>query len=190
MTVALQIHFVFRDHPVPPIEFLLQGGDPFTDLAPHDLDWMRAVLKEDPVEVYAVASASMPELKKHDVMDTAFLVLSFASGTRVTMEMSRTSSYGYDQRAEVFGDKGVLLVDNPRRTAAVLTNETGSAVDQLEHSFPQRFSLAFEREVDEFARVIAGGECIVTREDAVRAQVIAIAASQSFKEGRPIKIEY
>lgn len=34
------VHAVFRDHPVPSIEFLKQGGDIFHDLAPHDVDFV------------------------------------------------------------------------------------------------------------------------------------------------------
>ena len=42
------VRVFFADHPVPPIEFLTAGGgDPFTDLAPHDIDFVRWVLDDE-----------------------------------------------------------------------------------------------------------------------------------------------
>lgn len=40
------VHCAFRDHPQPNIAFLRTGGDPFTDLAPHDVDYVRVLLGE------------------------------------------------------------------------------------------------------------------------------------------------
>lgn len=45
------IHAVFRDHPVPSIEFLKLGGDIFHDLVVHDADFIMHLLNETPNKV-------------------------------------------------------------------------------------------------------------------------------------------
>ena len=97
------VHVVFRDHPCPPVEFLRDGGDPFFDLAPHDVDFVNLLLGEEPIEVLGRGTAFHPVLKEAGVMDPALLYLKYPSGALVTMEMSRNAEYGYDQRIEVFG---------------------------------------------------------------------------------------
>jgi myo-inositol 2-dehydrogenase/D-chiro-inositol 1-dehydrogenase len=71
----------FGDHPVPPIEFLLNGGDIFMDLAAHDVDYITHVWKEYRVEsVFAVASASSPQMAEAGVQDHATVLLQFEGG--------------------------------------------------------------------------------------------------------------
>lgn len=45
------IHAVFRDHPVPSLEFLKLGGDIFHDLVVHDADFIMHLLQETPEKV-------------------------------------------------------------------------------------------------------------------------------------------
>lgn len=61
----------FADHPVPPTEFLVTGGDPFMDLAPHDVDYLRWVLASEPKQIWAQGSSSTPELSRRNVFDNA-----------------------------------------------------------------------------------------------------------------------
>lgn len=95
------IHAVFRDHPVPSLEFLKLGGDIFHDLVVHDADFVMHLLGETPERVYAKGSAFHPDLLKINVLSDAQCVLEFKSGVVATIELSRSSAYGYDQRIEV-----------------------------------------------------------------------------------------
>jgi len=150
------IHVVFRDHPCPPIEFLKEGGDPFNDLAPHDVDFVNLLLGEEPVEVYAQGSAFHLELVEAGVMDPAVMMLKYPSGALVTLEMSRNAEYGYDQRIEVFGTKGSATVRSPPTTSLEVANQDGFHTAVLDFSFPQRFHVAFAAEIDAFAQVVRG----------------------------------
>lgn len=183
------VRCTFRDHPMPPLPFLLEGGDPFTDLAPHDVDYIRHLMREEPCEVYAVASSFIPELREAGVLDSAHMMLRFASGAVATIEMARATTYGYDQRAEVFGELGMAEVHNPPKTAAVFTGAAGVVGDTALDSFPQRFAEAFALEVAHFADVLLrGARPMVTRYDAMQAQRIAIAALESHRSGKPVAL--
>jgi myo-inositol 2-dehydrogenase/D-chiro-inositol 1-dehydrogenase len=71
----------FGDHPVPSLDFLLQGGDIFMDLSAHDIDFLLQVFQEDPVQsVFASGISGSPELKAAKVYDNATMVLTFESG--------------------------------------------------------------------------------------------------------------
>ena len=70
-------------------------GCPFMDLAPHDIDYVRWVLNDEPVEVYATGSSSTPELEAASVFDNATMLVKFSRGAVCTLMMSRGATYGY-----------------------------------------------------------------------------------------------
>ncbi len=73
-------HCVFRDHPVPPVEFLIEGGNIFHDLICHDCDYISWVLGEQPIGVMAKGSSHIPELKELEIHDAATVALEYPSG--------------------------------------------------------------------------------------------------------------
>lgn len=172
------IHTVFRDHPCPPVEFLKTGGDPFHDLAVHDIDYVCNLVGEYPTRVYAYGTSLSPELREVGVMDKASVWLEFPnSGVVCTMDLSRGAVYGYDQRIEVSGEHGMLQVLNPAKTSLVRSGSAGVAGDVLTHSFPQRFHAAYLHELDHFVDVLTGAAAPVVHWNAARmATVVSEAA--------------
>lgn len=170
----------FADHPCPPIEFLLQGGDIFMDLSAHDVDYIRWALNDDVVSVYATGSSSDERLEKAGVHDNATMVMTFRKGTVVTLTMSRSASYGYDQRCEIFGTHGLASVNNEFANNSVISNMNGVHQSCLKYSFPDRFDAAFATELDVFAdTIINGTSWPVTMHDCIATQQIADAARLS-----------
>uniref|UniRef100_A0A7S3PH51 Gfo/Idh/MocA-like oxidoreductase N-terminal domain-containing protein n=1 Tax=Aplanochytrium stocchinoi TaxID=215587 RepID=A0A7S3PH51_9STRA len=171
----------FADHPPPPLSFLKSaGGDPFIDLAPHDLDFICWCLNDEPLEIQGTASSSDPELAAENVVDTAMITIKFKKGCLCNIFMSRSSNYGYDQRCELFGTDGVISVENPKEDTCVSGTNTGFESSKLFHSFPQRFREAFESEMESFVDTVTKRTpWPVTEDDCVAAQEIAIAASAS-----------
>lgn len=186
---VMTVHVVFRDHPCPPVDFLKSGGDPFNDLAPHDVDFVNHMIGEEPIEVLGRGSAFNPVLIESGVMDPALIYLKYPGGAMVTMELSRNADYGYDQRIEVFGTKGMATVRSPPETAVELADAGGFHTDVLDYSFPERFAEAFASEADAFADVVDGKrapwvgarECLVIHE-------ICNAAHASAKSGKLMAI--
>ena len=103
---VVSAHVTFGDHPCPPVEFLKEGGDIFMDLAPHDVDYICDTLGDKVKTVYATGCSSDPELEAVGVIDNATMVCETVKGSTVTITMSRSASYGYDQRCTFYGTLG------------------------------------------------------------------------------------
>ena len=183
------IHAIFRDHPLPSIDFLKTGGNIFYDLAVHDTDFICHVLGEAPIQVYAKGSSFYNELKDIGVSDQAVIMLMFPSGCLATLELSRSCAYGYDQRIEFHGEHGAVGVTNP-----VLSNTTGSfstgiTHDTIQYSFPQRFRKAYRMEMEHFLSIIDKKTTPqVTMEDCILSIKIAKACSISQEQGNPVSL--
>ncbi|VVC87213.1 unnamed protein product [Leptidea sinapis] len=105
-----------RDSPLPSIEYLASSGGVFHDCLVHDFDMACWVLGELPNKVQATATALIPEIKAINDFDNIAFLLTFPSGAIAIGDNSRYSAYGYDQRLEVFGDKGMIKVENEKPT--------------------------------------------------------------------------
>jgi myo-inositol 2-dehydrogenase/D-chiro-inositol 1-dehydrogenase len=70
----------FADHPCPPIEFLLKGGNIFMDLSAHDIDYIMNALNDEVVSVYATGTSSTDELALAGVHDNATVLMKFRRG--------------------------------------------------------------------------------------------------------------
>jgi myo-inositol 2-dehydrogenase / D-chiro-inositol 1-dehydrogenase len=118
----------------------------------------------------------------------------------ITVFLSRGATYGYDQRCEVFGTSGHVRVGNVGEHTSVLSNRNGVQHSRLAHSFPQRFAVAFEREIDAFVDVLLARHPAhhdldaetptwpVTRSQCVHVQRVTDAAIQSFQQGRVMSL--
>ena len=185
------IHAVFRDHPCPPIEFLVRGGDPFHDLGTHDIDFLLSITDgEMPTTVYARGSSSTDALKRASVMDTATIMLGFESGLNATIELSRGSAYGYDQRFEVFGSNGTACaVENTPANGVVRMGLSGVRRSGWDHSFPERFREAFRLDVAKFVELLQGtGDLLVTEDDVRNATRVVEACRISALSGDLVRL--
>ena len=178
----------FGDHPVPPAEFLRQGGCIFMDLLAHDVDFILHTLQDQVVSVYATGTSSNVE-QLGGVYDNATVVLNLTRGTSVTLFLSRGAVYGYDQRATVFGTKGQVAVNNVPEHATVISNATGVHHARLTHSFPQRFEQAFGAELQAFADVLEGEAWPVSAAQCIAVQRVADAAAKSAAMGCVVPLE-
>ena len=64
------------------------------------------------IKVYSSASSLIPEIAAINDHDNVSITLTFPSGTIACIDLSRFACYGYDQRLEVFGAKGMLQAKN------------------------------------------------------------------------------
>ena len=124
------------------------------------------------------------------LFQTFHLVFSFSEGTVVTLFMSRSASYGYDQRCEIFGTDGLVSVGNIHENTTVISNKAGVSYSRLLHSFPQRFQEAFALELDCFAdKLLLGKAWPVTEEHCINVQKVADAARKSAETGCVVTLE-
>jgi myo-inositol 2-dehydrogenase/D-chiro-inositol 1-dehydrogenase len=182
---------ISRDNPVPTLAYLKISGGIFHDCGSHDIDVTRWILQEDPVEVFGVASAFNPDIKAMDDFDTVLMTLRFPSGAIANIDLSRKAAYGYDQRIEVLGDKGMLQAENRQPTTVINRLESGISGDTNCYSFPQRYEHAYAIELDHFVDVLAGkAEPKLSHDDARKVAIIADAVEESVRSGKKIVVDY
>ena len=182
-------NIVFGDSPGPSLEFLLEGGDIFYDLCVHDVDFIRWALNEEIESVYARGTSSRKELEDADIQDSATMMMTTDKGSIITLSMSRKASYGYDQRCEIFAEKGKILIGNEFETTTILSDKDGDHSSRLKNSFDTRFRDAFANEIDAFADVLQGkAPWSVGKEDVIRVQQVAAAAKRSIETNQIVNL--
>ena len=73
----------------------------FHDCAVHDLDMVCWILAEYPTSVFVRAAVHDEGIASLNDVDTVAIVMTFPSGIIALTDLSRHSTYGYDQRVEV-----------------------------------------------------------------------------------------
>jgi myo-inositol 2-dehydrogenase/D-chiro-inositol 1-dehydrogenase len=173
------------------LAYLVASGNYWYDSLIHDFDVARWMAQEEPIEVYAVGSASIPELAQKGDIDNVVVVLRFPSGTICTIDNNRRALYGYDQRLEVFGANGMVQVNNPQQSELTYGDFNGFHTDKTQPGLV-RYKLAYKSEVDHFINLLTGRETEprVNPTDLVRLAQIADTAIESFKLGKALPIRY
>lgn len=178
-----------RDPEGPPIEYVKQSGGLFMDMAIHDFDMARYMYGEV-AEVFVQGAALInPEITKYDDIDTAIINLKFENGALGVIDNSRQAVYGYDQRLEVFGSKGMLANMNHLNHNTVFSSAESVESETPVYFFLERYKKSYATEMDFFANSIKNDEPIAcTIEDGVMAVKVAQAAKESFVTGKLVKI--
>lgn len=181
-----------RDPSPPPASYVARSGGLFRDMMIHDLDMARFLLDEDPVEVHAVGSSLVdPEIGRAGDVDTAAVLLKTASGKICQISNSRRASYGYDQRIEVHGARGMVRAQNVPVTTVETANETGFLTDPAQPFFLERYAAAYRAELDHFITSIEKGIApSPSGLDGLKAQVLADAATDAAFSGKPVRPVY
>lgn len=187
---AEHLSIVSRDPGPPPAEYIAVSGGIFRDMSIHDLDMVRFFLG-DIVEVTATGATLFDEgARLHGDYDTVVITLRAASGALATVTNARHSAIGYDQRLEVNGSGGRLLVDNaPSSLVQVSTANLVEGKRPYIEAFVERYAAAYAAELAEFLRLVRGeASTSPTFDDGRAALILADAAQMSAQTGRTISI--
>lgn len=186
------ITIMSRDPSPPPVSYIKSSGGIFRDMMIHDLDMARFLLGEDPIEIYATGSCLVdPEIGKAGDVDTASATLKTASGKICSITVSRRASYGYDQRIEVHGSKGMLRGHNVHENTVELANADGFHTSVVQNFFLERYAEAYRNEMIHFVDAVNAGKTPQPGgEDGLKAQQLADAAALSLEEQRPVLVQY
>ena len=179
-----------RDPGAPPPSYIKVSGGMFRDMTIHDFDMARFLLGEEIATVYASASVLVdPEIGKLGDFDSASVVLTTATGKQCMISNSRRATYGYDQRIEVHGSKGMIAAENQRAVSIELATADGYTRPPLHDFFMTRYTEAYAAEIAAFIGVVSGGASpSPSGADGLAALVLAEAALQSVREGRAINV--
>ena len=119
-----------RDPEPPGIDYLKAAGGFFRDTTIHDFDLTRFVLGDDPVvQISAFGEALFDKNAQQEKdLDTAMFILKSKNGVLIHINNSRRAVYGYDQRVEVFGSKGMVISNN--QTPTSIQRYTSTSTDE------------------------------------------------------------
>ena len=186
-----QVIITSRDPGMAPDGYIESSGGIFRDMTIHDLDLARFMLAEEVIEVQATGSRLVDPvlMERCDDYDTVVVTLKTATGKQAVITNSREAAYGYDQRVELFGSKGMVISENRRENLMTkhVAGATGIAAP-LQHFFIERYGEAFDAEIGHFVDAIDNGTPVpVGFEDGRLALLLADACFMSIAEGRAIK---
>ena len=178
-----------RDPGAPPPEYLKGSGGIFRDMLIHDFDvfrWILCVDEGDEADsLYATGSVlTDPSIAKVGDIDSTAVTIRTKKGRLAQINTSRRAAYGYDQRFEVLGSKGMRQCGNHKPSEVVQSDASGVHADKPEHFFLQRYRDAYRLEVAHFFENLQSGKPFrTTIADGVAAQRLADAATQSWQGG-------
>jgi len=179
-----------RDPAPPPVSYVKVSGGMFLDMTIHDFDMARYLSGSEVVEVFAAGGVMVdPEIGEAGDIDTAVITLKFANGAIGTIDNCRKAVYGYDQRVEVFGSKGMVAVANNTANSSVYSNEEGVVSEKPLNFFLERYMDSFIAEMTDFIEAVREDKPTpVNALDGRKPVVIAMAANKSLRENRPVKL--
>jgi myo-inositol 2-dehydrogenase/D-chiro-inositol 1-dehydrogenase len=179
-----------RDPAPPPAEYSAVSGGMFMDMTIHDFDMARYITGSEVIEVYTKACVLVdPAIGKAGDVDTAIITLTFANGAIGVIDNSRKAVYGYDQRVEIFGSKGMVCADNNYPENHRYFSGDGVHGSLPLNFFMDRYLEAYTNEMKIFCdAVINNLQLPVSGNDGLMSVAIALAAKKSHLEQRPVKL--
>ena len=180
-----------RDPAPPPLEYVETSGGLFLDMTIHDFDMARFVAGSEVVEVFALGAVRVdPRIGEAGDVDTAVVTLAHENGCLTAIDNSRQAVYGYDQRVEVFGSRGMASSQNPLAHTGVVHCAEATTAPALSHFLLERYVPSYVRAWEAFVTAVSSGQTPpVTTGDARAPLVIGLAARRSLRERRPVRVE-
>jgi myo-inositol 2-dehydrogenase/D-chiro-inositol 1-dehydrogenase len=179
-----------RDPGAPPLDYIRVSGGIFKDMLIHDFDVFRWILGDDAATVYATGSClTDPAIGQAGDVDATAVTLRTRRGRLAQINTIRRAAYGYDQRFEVIGSKGMLQAGNHRPTEVTLASGSSVSADLPEHFFLERYRAAYANEMAHFFTALNEDKPVRTSiEDGIRALELADAATRSWREQRIVTL--
>jgi myo-inositol 2-dehydrogenase/D-chiro-inositol 1-dehydrogenase len=179
-----------RDPAPPPIAYVQVSGGIFLDMTIHDFDMARYLVGSEVEQVYAAGGVRVdPAIGEAGDVDTAVVTLHFADGTLGVIDNSRQAVYGYDQRVEVFGSRGVASADNVYPNTVRVSDARQVHRDLPLNFFMERYTESYVNEMRAFvACIVEDTPAPVSGLDGRTPVVMGYAAKRSLAEGRPVAL--
>ena len=179
-----------RDPGAPPAEYITRSGGIFRDMTIHDFDMARWLLGEEIETVMAAASVlTDKKIAALGDFDSVNLILRTASGKQAIITNTRRATYGYDQRIEVLGSKGMVYAENQGTSRVVVADAAGFHAAPLLNFFMTRYIAAYANEIAAFVAAVNDAKDMpTTTHDGLMALALAEAALKSVAEGRSVKV--
>jgi len=179
-----------RDPQPPPLDYVKVSGGLFLDMMIHDFDMARYLLGKEVTELMAVGNCLIdPSIGKCGDIDTAVVILKFEDGALGAIDNSRQAIYGYDQRIEVFGSKGSVVVGNKTPTEVIVHSADSIHSDTPLFFFLERYQEAYLAEMHHFVNcLLEGKEPSAGGWDGKISVLMGLAAQESLAKATFVKV--
>ena len=183
-----------RDPAPPSMAYLKISGGIFRDMTIHDFDLIRFYLGNDEVKEIFATTTNLSDLriKKINDYELAMCLIKSEKGVICMINNSRHCSYGYDQRVEVFGSKGMVISGNRRDYASEKFLGSKTAIKRpLLNFFIDRYEKAYQLQLDDLVYLVQKRKNPrASFEEGRKAIIIANAAYKSLKLNKVVKINF
>ncbi|MDC3119809.1 Gfo/Idh/MocA family oxidoreductase [Candidatus Pelagibacter sp.] len=174
-----------RDPAPPPINYLKTSGGIFKDMMIHDFDLARYYIGSDKFKfLFAMGEYfSGKKYKNINDLELATVVMKSKKGVQCIITNSRHCSFGYDQRVELFGDKGMIISDNQRDLeTSIYSKNLTNGKRSFKNFFIERYSDAFRIQLDDLAKFCKKNKKpLANFEDGRISIILAETANKSLK---------
>ena len=155
----------------------------------HDFDLARWLMRDEIAEVHSYTTVAIrPEVAQYGDVVASSVNLKYHKGGIGNIESYVQAVYAYDVRTEVLGSKGAIFVGSIEQTPAVFLSVNGSSQTLADH-FLSRFADAYLSELRDFVKNLLEDRPLrVSGEDGLKALATAVAAENSHKQGKPVKV--
>jgi myo-inositol 2-dehydrogenase/D-chiro-inositol 1-dehydrogenase len=156
----------------------------------HDFDMARYLMGEEVAELVASANCCIdPAIGEVGDVDTAVVLMKFVSGALGAIDNSRQAVYGYDQRIEVFGSQGSVIVGNKAPTEVTLHKADSVYGEKPLFFFLERYQEAYLAEMNDFINcILEDKEPSVGGIDGRISVELGLAAKESLVKGTFVKL--
>jgi len=185
------VQMTSRGPVVPPIAYIKVSGGQMRDQTIHFFDLLRWITGDEPVEVQAMGAALADRrVGEAGDVDTSIVLLRLSGGALCQIDSVRRADYGYDERIEVFGAKG--MVESRRQRAGGVSRYVGGAIVEsgLHRGWFERHEGTYRASLDGFVAALQEGRApSPSLADGLRAGLIAEAATAALRSGATVRVE-
>ncbi len=180
-----------RDPEPPSPDYVRTWGGIFLETSIHDFDMARYIMGSEAVEIYAAGGVLVhTDFAASGDLDTVVITIRFANGAIGTIDNSYQAVYGYDQRLEVFGDAGMMRIENNTTDTHIHADTSGIHSAQPLYFFIERYQASYLAEMKEFVTSIQKDTLpLVGGVDGRASIVMALAARKSYDEHRIVQLD-
>jgi myo-inositol 2-dehydrogenase/D-chiro-inositol 1-dehydrogenase len=184
------LRFTVKTATPPTAEFLKTSGGLFGEFGIHFFDLACWLIDDEPIEVFAMGSTLTDEsYAAIGHIDTAAVIVRMSRGALFQLDIGWRSTYGHDERLEVFGSKGVFTAGDAVITVPLSRERTAEEAARRLPDWFERFEATYLTELNAFVAQLNGGEAIgASLQDGLVAQALADAAAKSVATNAPVRL--
>ncbi len=184
------IHIINRGPSVPPLEYIKISGGQFHDQCIHFFDLLRWFSGTEVQSIYAQGAAlADPRVADYGDVDTSLIHINLVNGGFASLDSARRTAYGYDERIELHGSKGLLRSPALLEHQVELLNEQGSSGAMMPSGWFARLQDSFRTAMESFVHSVENKiPCSPNCTDGFIAQRLAEHALKSFREHQVVEV--